>query len=167
MPSPTPEQAAPARSPAPRRAARTARTVLGAVLATAGALAFLALTVSLSMDIRIDGPMNLSPPALWLVLLVDGLFALLVLAGVRLMRPSDLVAGVAALAAGALMLALIAHNQLQAPPREGRNDTGLAPADLASYLAAYALAAAVLSLGVWLVVRHRRQRRSHGAGPQA
>lgn len=164
MPSPMPEQVAAARPPAPRR---TARTVLGAALATAGGLPFLVLTVSLSMDIRIDGPMNLWPPALWLVLLVDGLFALLVLAGVRLMRPSDLVAGVAALAAGVLMLGLVAHNQLQAPPREGRNDTGLAPADLASYLSAYAIAAAVLGLGVWLVGRHRRQRRSHGAGPQA
>lgn len=146
---------------------RGLRLFAGAVLVLVGGGLGMALTVDLSSAIRIDGPMNLWPPALWLALVVVAACALACMAGARLLRWRQGARGWLASVVGAAMLGLVARNHWLAPPRDGRNDTGYAAAEVANFVAAYAIAAAVLGLGVWLVGRHRRQRRSHGAGPQA
>jgi hypothetical protein len=133
--------------------------VVGAVFALCGTFLFFIVTVDMSSDLRIAGPMNMWPPPLWAYIIADAIFALLTILGMKLMRWKRISAGYLMSIIGCLLLISAVINQFNAPPRDGISDGRYAPADIESYLAAYIIAASVLFVGLWFIIQHVRKQR--------
>lgn len=133
------------------------KQIVGALLLTCGSFLFFVFTVDLSADIRIAGPMNMWPPPAWVYLILDSLFVLLGFIGMRMIGLKRIVCGSVMSVVSALALIVIAKNQLNAPAREGFNDRYI-PADIGSYVMAYIIAALMLGVGLWFIIRHSWRR---------
>lgn len=135
------------------------KQIVGVIFLACGSLLFLVFTVDLSADIRIAGPMNLWPPPAWVYLILDIIFALLAFVGIKMMKLKRIVFGSVMVVVSTGALIFIAKNQVNAPPREGFNDGRYIPADIGSYLLAYMIAASVLSMGLWFIIRHASRQK--------
>ncbi|HEX6731815.1 MAG TPA: hypothetical protein VF074_17445 [Pyrinomonadaceae bacterium] len=134
------------------------RKILGAVLLLCGSLFFFVCTVDMCADVRIAGPINMWPPPVWIYLIIDIIFVLLAFAGMRVMGLNRLAAGSVATVVAAFTLIFIVVIHLNAPQRDGISHGRYAPADVESYVAAYVIAGSVLSIGLWLIIRHARRQ---------
>ena len=113
----------------------------------------------MSSDLRIAGPMTMWPPPLWVYFVLDAIFVLLAIGGVKLMRLKRISAGFLMCIISSLVLIVVIINQFTAPPRDGINDGRYAAADIESYVAAYVIAASVLFAGLLFIIQHIRSRR--------
>jgi hypothetical protein len=135
------------------------KQIVGAILLACGSLLFFVFTVDLSADIRIAGPMNMWPPPAWVYLILDSLFVLLAFVGMKMMRLKRNVCGSVMSFVSVLALIFIVKNHVNAPPREGFNDGRYIPADVEGYVLAYMIAASLLGVGLWFMIRHARRRK--------
>ena len=136
---------------------RLVRKILGAVLLLCGSLFFFVCTVDMCADVRIAGPLNMWPPPVWVYLIIDIMSVLLAFAGMKVMGLNRLAAGSVATVVSAFTLIYIVIIHVNAPPRDGISQSRYAPADVESYVAAYVIAVSVLSVGLWLIMRHARR----------
>ncbi len=98
--------------------------------------------------------MNLWPPPLWIYLIADVIFVLLAILGMKLMRLKRVHIGFLMSIVGVLVLILVIENQLNAPPRDGINDSNYIAADLECYVAAYVIAQLIFLVGLWFIIQH-------------
>jgi hypothetical protein len=136
---------------------RLVRKILGAVLLLCGSLFFFVCTVDMCADVRIAGPINMWPPPVWIYLIIDIIFVLLAFAGMKVMSFNRLAVGSVATVVAAFTLIFIVVIHLNAPPRDGISQGRYAPADVERYVAAYMIAGSVLTVGLWLIMRHARR----------
>jgi len=135
------------------------KQIVGVILLASGSFLFVVFTVDLSADIRIAGPMNLWPPPAWVYLILDILFVLLAFVGIKMMKLKRIVVGFVMGIVSVCALIFIHRNQVNAPPSEGVNDGRYIPADIESYVLAYMIAAAVLGIGLWFIIRHATRQK--------
>ncbi|HEX8492248.1 MAG TPA: hypothetical protein VF658_05365 [Pyrinomonadaceae bacterium] len=138
---------------------RIIRYIAGIVLLVGGLFFFCVLTVDMTADIDIGGPMNMWPPPGWVYLILDAICVLLVFIGMRIIKLKPVVGGYIASFVGLLMLVMIIRNHINAPAREGVGGDDYVAADVGSYLLAYTLAVSALCVGLSFIIQHIGKRK--------
>ena len=133
--------------------------VVGIVLLLCGTFFFFVFTVDMTSNVRIAGPMNLWPPPLWSYLILDTIFVLLAMSGLKLMGLKRIVTGSLMSIIGVLVLIFVLKNQFKAPPRDAMSDGRYLAADIENYVVAYIIAELLLVVGLWFIIQHFRRRR--------
>jgi hypothetical protein len=132
---------------------------VGTILLLCGTFFFFVFTVDMTSNVRIAGPMNLWPPPLWVYLILDTIFLLLAVSGIKLTGLKRIVTGSLMSIIGVLVLIFVFKNQLKAPPREAMSDGRYLAADIQNYVVAYVIAELLLVVGLWFIIQHFRRRR--------
>src|SRR5678815_470452 len=96
--------------------------IVGAVLLLCATFLFFFVTVDMTSDLRIAGPMNLWPPPLWTYFIADAISVLLAIFGMKLMRLKRIAYGFLISVVSILVLICVVSNQFNAPPRDGITD---------------------------------------------
>lgn len=128
------------------------KKTIGLSAVTGAAVLFLLTTVNVNQAQSLGGLMSgaLSTGELiFLAAAIDSFAALLLYGGIKLSNLGRKPIGILMLTLSLLCLIFVVRNYLNAPPADGRNDTGKIPVDAILHIFAAAVSSLFLLTGIW------------------
>lgn len=133
---------------------RVLRKSSGGLLLAVAVFLFIVFTASINSAQSAGGPMNMSPSSeewFYIVLVLDVLFLLAGVGGIRLLGIKGRTVGMLCISVGVAILILGVKNHTNAPPLDGINDSNMIPVPPFLHYAVYSFVVICLMGGTWLV----------------